>query len=79
MNCVCSFDLPDMYKEPPANLDDTFLALPIISVLDPEESRGWGNAHTLHGLFNSNPGGAAGLSVCPLRYPVNLRSRSITV
>jgi hypothetical protein len=29
-------------------------------------------------LFNSNPGGAVGLSVCPLKYPVNLLSRSIT-
>ena len=23
--------------------------------------------HTFHGLFNSNPGGASGLSVCPRR------------
>lgn len=34
---------------------------------------------TLQGLFNSNPIGAAGLSVCPLKNPVNLRSLSITV
>lgn len=33
---------------------------------------------TLQGLFNSKPAGADGLSVCPLKYPVNLRSRSIT-
>lgn len=33
---------------------------------------------TLQGLFNSKPAGATGLSVCPRRYPVNLRSRSIT-
>jgi len=34
--------------------------------------------HTLQGLFNSNPRGASGLSVWPLRNPVNLKSRSIT-
>lgn len=33
---------------------------------------------TFHGLFNSNPGGAVGLSVCPRREPVRRRSRSIT-
>jgi len=32
-----------------------------------------------HGLFNSKPFGATGLSVCPLKYPVNLESLSITV
>lgn len=31
-----------------------------------------------HGLFNSNPGGATALSVCPLREPVSRMSRSIT-
>ncbi len=33
---------------------------------------------TLQGLFNSNPSGASTLSVCPLKYPVKRRSRSIT-
>lgn len=33
---------------------------------------------TLHGLLSSKPAGAFGLSVCPLRKPVSLRSRSIT-
>ena len=37
-----------------------------------------GTILTFHGLFNSNPGGALGLSVCPLNIPVSLRSRSIT-
>lgn len=32
---------------------------------------------TLQGLFNSKPAGANGLSDCPRRKPVNLRSRSI--
>lgn len=34
---------------------------------------------TLHGLFNSNPGGAMALPVWPRRKPVNRLSRSITV
>lgn len=34
--------------------------------------------HTLHGLLSSNPAGALGLSVCPLRNPVSRLSRSIT-
>lgn len=33
---------------------------------------------TRQGLFSSKPAGATGLSVCPLRKPVNLLSRSIT-
>lgn len=33
---------------------------------------------TRQGLFNSKPGGAATLSVCPRKYPVSLLSRSIT-
>ena len=35
--------------------------------------------HTLQGLFNSKPNGAVGVSVCPLKNPVNLLSRSITI
>lgn len=35
--------------------------------------------HTFQGLFSSNPGGAIGLSDCPRKKPVSLRSRSITV
>src|SRR5450759_201688 len=35
--------------------------------------------HTFHGLFNSKPAGATGLSDCPLKYPVNRLSRSITI
>lgn len=37
-----------------------------------------GPPHTLHGLLNSKPAGALGLSVCPLKNPVSRRSRSIT-
>lgn len=34
---------------------------------------------TLHGLFNSKPGGASCLSVCPRKSPVSRRSRFITI
>jgi hypothetical protein len=34
---------------------------------------------TFHPALSSNPFGASARSLCPLKNPVNLRSRSITV
>ena len=59
-------------------LGETVFQLFTSSIIVPRNGRGGWLFFTFHGLFNSNPGGALGLSVCPRSIPVNLRSLSIT-
>lgn len=58
-----------------SDLVETVLDLGVVNIVQKPELE---LSLTLHRLFNSNPGGASGLSVCPLEKPVNLLSRSIT-
>ena len=74
-----SYSFRCVQKPPlPSSIASSPTARDIVSFKYQAPDRKRRRAPTFHGLFNSNPVGATGRSVCPLKDPVNRKSRSIT-